>query len=125
MVSSLYRSPKKLKNLCQTLQNICLANPDIPVWAAGDINLPNVEWESLCFVNDTYPADIYKTIYRIYTNGTISNKRRKHLRYISNKQTLSEPLLVVLLLESAAILAQSPIIATLKPSQRSIHLCIA
>ena len=38
----------------KALQNICLDNPDIPSWAAGDIKLPNVEWESLCFVNNAY-----------------------------------------------------------------------
>ena len=40
-----------MENLCQALQNIFLTNPDTPVWIAGDINLPNVDWESLGIIN--------------------------------------------------------------------------
>jgi len=46
-----------MENLCQVLQNICLSNSDTPIWIAGDINLPNVDWESLCVVNNVYPID--------------------------------------------------------------------
>ena len=54
--------------LCQLLQNISPTNPDIPIWIAGDINLPNVDWESLYVVNNAYPIDICKTFTEFVLN---------------------------------------------------------
>ena len=57
-----------MENLCQALQNICQTNPDTPIWIAGDINLPNVDWERLCLVNNAYPIDIHETFTEFMLN---------------------------------------------------------
>jgi len=62
IVCSIYRPPNRnyeyMENLCQILQNICLTNSEIPIWIAGDVNLPNVNWESFCAVNNAYPINL-------------------------------------------------------------------
>ena len=52
IICSLYHSPNNgliyMKALFDTLANIADNYPDSPIWIAGDINLPNVNWERNC-----------------------------------------------------------------------------
>ena len=49
IICSIYRPPNcdviYMTNLCTILQNIIQDNRDSVVWIAGDMNLPNVNWE--------------------------------------------------------------------------------
>ena len=45
-----------MTNLCNILQNIIQDNRDSVVWIAGDMNLPNVNWDLQCLNGNNYPA---------------------------------------------------------------------
>ena len=45
-----------MKALCDTLANIATNHPNSPIWIAGDINLPDVNWERNCISGNTYLA---------------------------------------------------------------------
>ena len=45
-----------MKTLCNTLADIAKNHRNSPIWIAGDINLPNVNWERNCINGNTYIA---------------------------------------------------------------------
>ena len=60
VICSLYRPPRDdlvyMKALCDTLTDIVTNHPNSPIWIAGDINLPNVNWERNIINGNTYTA---------------------------------------------------------------------
>ena len=60
IICSLYRPSNNdliyMKTLCDTLADIAKNHPNSPIWIAGDINLPNVNWERSCISGNTYTA---------------------------------------------------------------------
>ena len=63
IICSVYRPPDRdvenIENLCKALESLCLTYLDIPIWIAGDLNLPNIDWENYCIIVDNvYPMAI-------------------------------------------------------------------
>ena len=50
VVASLYRPTNNdevyMEDLTQSISNLCQANPDAAIWISGDINLPDIVWET-------------------------------------------------------------------------------
>jgi len=44
-----------MKELCSTLSNIILSNPNEVNWLAGDLNFPNIEWNPYITNAHNYP----------------------------------------------------------------------
>ena len=59
---SAYRPPNTnyeyLEELCSTLSHIALSNPDKVIWLAGDLNFPNIDWNSYCINGHNYPLQL-------------------------------------------------------------------
>ena len=51
IICSIYRPPQNdyscMEALCDTLTSVINTHPNSPIWIAGDINLPNINWERL------------------------------------------------------------------------------
>lgn len=62
IVCSVYRPPNNdletIENLCNLFESLCVTYPDTPIWIAGDMNLPNIDWESFCVTNNSYPINL-------------------------------------------------------------------
>ena len=62
IICSVYRPPERdvenIENLCKAFESLCLTYLDIPIWIAGDLNLPNIDWENYCIVDNVYPVTI-------------------------------------------------------------------
>ena len=63
VICFLYRpsnnDPIHMKTQCDTLADIVENNPNSPfIWIAGNINLPNVNWERNCISRNTYTASL-------------------------------------------------------------------
>jgi len=43
-----------MENLCQALELLCSRYPNLPIWIGGDLNLPNIDWESLTTTDSAY-----------------------------------------------------------------------
>ena len=60
IICALYRPPNNdlsyMTDLCNILTYIAKSYPDSPIWIAGDINLPNIDWQTSCINNNAYPA---------------------------------------------------------------------
>ena len=58
IICSLYRPPRNdylyMETLCNTLVKVAKANPNSPIWIAGDVNLPNINWERHCTNGNAY-----------------------------------------------------------------------
>ena len=52
IVCSAYRPPDRIleamESLCQLFESICSTYPETPIWITGDMNLPNINWETFC-----------------------------------------------------------------------------
>jgi len=64
IICSLYRPPDNnliyMKALCDTLADIAANHPNSPIWIAGDINLPNINWDRNCTSGNTYSVALCK-----------------------------------------------------------------
>jgi len=62
IVCSMYRPPDRSvpysQEMCRILDRIISDNPDDVIWLAGDINLPNIEWDSSCITSSKYPVPL-------------------------------------------------------------------
>ena len=58
IICAFYRPPNNdltyMTDLCNILFQIANSYPDSPIWIAGDINLPNIDWQTSCVSNSTY-----------------------------------------------------------------------
>jgi len=43
-----------MERVCDTLANVVKSHPNSPIWIAGDINLPNINWERHCISGNAY-----------------------------------------------------------------------
>ena len=59
IICSVYRPPSSdidySINLCNSLRDIAKYNPNSTIWVAGDLNLPDINWEQDTVVNHQYP----------------------------------------------------------------------
>ena len=59
---SAYRPPNNnyeyLDTLCSTISSIILANPNDIIWLGGDLNLPNIDWNSYNTKGHNYPSQL-------------------------------------------------------------------
>ena len=62
IVCSLYRPPDRnfpyLEELCMALKQVTLTNPNAIIWFAGDLNLPNINWNLNCLQGNNYPSTL-------------------------------------------------------------------
>ena len=59
---SAYRPPNSniqvyMDNLNQSIMDICLTNPSTAVWIGGDMNLPDINWETEQIASHQYRLD--------------------------------------------------------------------
>jgi len=94
------------KNFCQVLQSICLTNPNIPIWIAGDL-ITKCGLGSLCVVNNAYPIDICETFMKFVLNHGFTQMVQFPTRgenildiFLANRPYLVNHCDTVLLLES-------------------------
>ena len=66
ILCSIYRPPSSdatyLQELIKILEEVVINNPTIPIWIAGDINLPNIDWNKNTVVNNCYPLVLCNSI---------------------------------------------------------------
>ena len=59
IVCSIYRPPLSdatyLQNLISILKDMSCANPTVPIWIGGDLNLPNIDWSTTSVMDNRYP----------------------------------------------------------------------
>ena len=57
-----YRPPDRnlpyLNELCSTLDQIILSNPNAIIRVGGDLNLPNIDWNLNCVHGNNYPSTL-------------------------------------------------------------------
>ena len=62
IVCSIYRPPNNdisyLQCLCSDLENLVNEHPDVPIWIAGDLNLPNINWVNNSAEGNSYPLSL-------------------------------------------------------------------
>lgn len=62
IVFSCYRPPNNnqnaLEEICNTVRKVVISNPNAACWFAGDINLPDINWESNSVSGNQYPKAI-------------------------------------------------------------------
>ncbi len=62
VVASLYRQPNNDESQMQELTNailtLCESNPGAAIWISGDINLPDIDWQSLSITSHQYKLSI-------------------------------------------------------------------
>ena len=67
-----YRPPNNdisyLQQLCSDLEGLMNEHPNVPIWIAGDLNLPNISWDYNSVEGNSYPSNIF-TDFRFYTNS--------------------------------------------------------
>jgi len=134
IICSLYRPPNRnleyMQNLCHLLRNICSTNPDTPIWIAGDMNLPNIDWESLSITNNSYPIDLCESFIEFisdngFTQIVKSPTRKENILdiFLTNRPSLVNHCDTVPgISDHEAVVAQSSVVASLQTSQYSIHL---
>jgi len=134
IICSLYRPPNRdleyMENLCQQLHNICLTNLDTPIWIAGDVNLPNIDWESLCIDNNTYPIALCEKFIELTSNHGFTQVVKSPTRgenildiFLTNRPSLVNCCNVVPgISDHEAIVVQSSIVAPLQTTQHNIYL---
>ena len=59
---SIYRPPSSnddyLANLCEYLESIRASHPNSALWIAGDVNLPDINWQDNCVEGHQYSSNI-------------------------------------------------------------------
>jgi len=62
IVVFIYRPPHRdllyMQNLCNVLQEIITSNIGYTIWLTGDLNLPDIDWNSLSVTSHCYPMSI-------------------------------------------------------------------
>ena len=56
------RQPDSVTNLCHFFKCIVDRYPTSPVWIAGDLNLPNINWDTIHISSFMYPSSLCDTI---------------------------------------------------------------
>ena len=73
---SAYRAPKNnyeyLDTLCSTISSIILANPNDIIWLGGDLNLPNIDWNSYSISGHNYPLQLCERFIDILLDHSLS-----------------------------------------------------
>ena len=66
IICAVYRPPNNddvyLNEVCRVLYEIILNNPKLPIWIAGDFNLPNIDWENLSVNGYNYSLQLCNII---------------------------------------------------------------
>ena len=64
VICCVYRPPNNdllyMEKLCNLLEGTIRNNCDGPIWIAGDINLPNINWDLNSVVSSTFPLSLTK-----------------------------------------------------------------
>ena len=62
IVCSVYRPPttnaSSLQQLCRDLDDLLSEHSDVPVWIAGDLNLPDINWNNCAVEGTSYPVSL-------------------------------------------------------------------
>ncbi|XP_072030615.1 uncharacterized protein [Amphiura filiformis] len=62
IIGALYRPPSSkqpyMNVLNQVIEEICVSNPGVAVWIAGDANLPDIDWATDRVVGHQYPLEL-------------------------------------------------------------------
>ena len=63
IVCFIYRPPNNdisyLQCLCSDLEKLLNEYPDVPIWIAGDLNLPNINWDNNSVEGNSYHLSLY------------------------------------------------------------------
>ena len=70
--ASVYRPPTSnqdyMDSLNQSITNICLANPNTAIWICGDMNLPDIDWETEQITSHQYRQAISESYLQTLAN---------------------------------------------------------
>ena len=73
---SMYRAPNNnyqyLIDLCSTISSIITSNSNDIVWLAGDLNLPNIDWNCNCVSSNNYPTQLCETLINTMLDHNLS-----------------------------------------------------
>ena len=134
IVCSVYRPPDRnlesMESLCQLFESLCSTHPDSPIWIAGDMNLPNIDWESFCITNSSYPANLCEilinfTLEHGFTQVVNSPTRGKNILdiFLTNRVSLvSHCSTVAGISDHEAVLVKSSLQVNLEPPSHKIYL---
>ena len=64
MVLKIYSTIQLYKDMEYTINDY----PNLPVWIAGDLNLPNIDWETNVVKNNSYPMSLCNTFLDFISN---------------------------------------------------------
>jgi len=66
IVCAFYRPPNRqlesVTNLCDFFRSIIDQHSDSPIWIAGDLNLPNINWNTNHISSSAYPSNLCDTV---------------------------------------------------------------
>ena len=134
IVCSVYRPPDRIleamESLCQLFESICSTYPETPIWITGDMNLPNIDWETFCVTNNSYPVNLCETFINFtlehgFTQVVNSPTRRNNILdiFLTNRASLlSHCSTVAGISDHEAVIAKSSLQASLEPPSHVIYL---
>ena len=57
-----YRPPNRssdyLESVCRSLENIIIPFSNDIIWIAGDLNIPDIDWNNSCVAGNNYPLKL-------------------------------------------------------------------
>jgi len=100
IMCAFYRPPSRqlesATNLHDFFRSIVDHYSDSPVWIAGDLNLPNINWDTRPISSSVYPSNLCDTVIDFveeYGFTQAVNFGKQHPRHISYKQTVFSQIL--------------------------------
>ena len=76
IILAAYRPPRSdltyLEKLCLEMERICHSNPSAVIWLAGDLNLPDINWETNSITRHQYPLRINEHFMDSLANCSLS-----------------------------------------------------
>ena len=81
--------------MCSFFANLIEHNPNVPIWISGDLNLPNIKWETSTISGYSYPSALCDVILDFIGNYHLSQivdtpTRHNHILdiFLTNRPTL-------------------------------------
>ncbi|XP_072037138.1 uncharacterized protein [Amphiura filiformis] len=71
VVASLYRPTNNdlqyMEELNSAISHLCISNPGCPIWIAGDINLPDIDWSTNSIISHQYRLALNESFLQLMT----------------------------------------------------------
>ena len=106
IICSAYYPPSSsdgyLTNLCNSLESIKSSHPNSVFWVAGDVNLPDINWQDNCIEGHQYSLNTNNVFIEVLNNNGLSQMVNTPTRgsnildvFVTNRPSLIESCTVV------------------------------